>query len=188
MKKMALWLSALLAAIMVVGTACGGGGAPTPKPAATPTPKVASTPRPATTPTRAVTTPAAAPTAVAPTGPALEISTPKTDEFKFDKPSLSGKAGTQVTVRFRNSSLALEHNWVLVTAGTKDAVAAAGASAGPVNNWVAKGPNVLANTKVTKSGETAEVTFTVPAAGTYQFVCTFPGHAVTMFGEFKSTP
>jgi hypothetical protein len=26
--------------------------------------------------------------------------------------------------------------------------------------------------------------FTAPAAGTYQFVCTFPGHNFTMFGDF----
>ena len=28
------------------------------------------------------------------------------------------------------------------------------------------------------------VKFTAPSAGTYQFVCTFPGHNFTMFGDF----
>ncbi|MQG65022.1 MAG: azurin, partial [SAR202 cluster bacterium] len=33
-------------------------------------------------------------------------------------------------------------------------------------------------------GASGEVTFTAPASGTYQFVCTFPGHNFTMFGDF----
>ena len=32
------------------------------------------------------------------------------------------------------------------------------------------------------------VSFRLPPPGTYQFVCTFPGHSFTEFGEFTVTP
>ena len=58
-------------------------------------------------------------------------------------------------------------------------------SAGPDNNWVPPGdPRVIANTVLIGPGESTEVTFTAPESGTYQFVCTFPGHNFTMFGDF----
>jgi uncharacterized cupredoxin-like copper-binding protein len=34
------------------------------------------------------------------------------------------------------------------------------------------------------AGASEEVTFTAPAPGTYEFVCTFPGHNFSMFGDF----
>jgi azurin len=35
---------------------------------------------------------------------------------------------------------------------------------------------VIAHTALAGAGETVEVTFKVPAAGTYTYLCTFPGH------------
>jgi uncharacterized cupredoxin-like copper-binding protein len=35
-------------------------------------------------------------------------------------------------------------------------------------------------------GETIEFTFVVPAAGTYPFVCLYPGHYNMMVGTLKS--
>jgi azurin len=67
----------------------------------------------------------------------------------------------------------------------KDAVAADGTAAGPANNWVPPGDaRVIANTILLDPETFGEVTFTAPASGTYQFVCTFPGHNFTMFGNF----
>ena len=74
---------------------------------------------------------------------------------------------------------------MIVQDGTKDAVAADGTPAGPANNWVAPGDSrVIANTELLGPGESGDVTFTAPVPGTYQFVCTFPGHNFTMFGDF----
>ena len=74
---------------------------------------------------------------------------------------------------------------MIVQDGTKDAVAADGTPAGPANNWVAPGDSrVIANTALLGPGESGDVTFTAPVPGTYQFVCTFPGHNFTMFGDF----
>ena len=123
----------------------------------------------------------------APAG-SLAIST-EGDTLKFDQASLEAKAGSTVTVVFQNASTVNQHNWVLVQSGTKDEVAAAGTGAGPEGGWIALDDDrVLAKTSLLDPGASESVEFTVPAAGTYQFVCTFPGHNFTMFGDFIATP
>ena len=119
---------------------------------------------------------------------ALAIAT-EGDTLKFDLAQLEAKAGSTAAVVFQNSSTINQHNWVLVQAGTKDEVAAAGTGAGPEAGWIPQGDDrVIAATGLLDPGVTEEVSFTVPAAGTYQFVCTFPGHNFTMFGDFIATP
>lgn len=111
------------------------------------------------------------------------------DSLKFNKAKLTAKAGSEVVVVFNNASTVNQHNWVLVQAGTKDAVAADGATAGPGGSWLQAGDDrVVAHVDLLDPGATGEVRFTAPSAGTYQFVCTFPGHSITMFGEFEVTP
>jgi azurin len=129
---------------------------------------------------------------VAPTAAAgaanLEISA-KGDALEFNKTKLSAKAGAAVVLTFNNVSAINQHNWVIVQAGAKDAVATRGTTAGPANNWLQPGdPQVIASTPLLDPGKKAEVRFTAPPAGRYQFVCTFPGHNFTMFGDFEVTP
>ena len=130
-------------------------------------------------------TPAPPPTPE-PAGPiSLEISSVG-EEQKFDQETFAVREGAQVTLTYNNVSEALQHNWVLVKNGTKDDVAAAGQFF-PTDNWIdPDDPNIIdeAHTKLTDPGKTGQIIFTAPAAGKYQFVCTFPGHNLTMFGEF----
>lgn len=107
--------------------------------------------------------------------------------LEFDLSSLSAPAGSEVVLTFDNVSIINQHNWVLVQAGTKDAVSADGAVAGPSNSWVPPDDErVLAQTQLLDPGESEEIRF-VLGPGTYQFVCTFPGHNTTMFGDFQVT-
>ena len=115
----------------------------------------------------------------------LEINVPS-DALEFDKSTLSTEAGSEVVVVFKNGSSVLEHNWVLVNAGAKDEVATAGIAAGPHNNYIPPGDDrIIANSALLGPGATEEIRFTAPAAGIYQFVCTFPGHNFQMFGDFQ---
>ena len=167
---------AVLALLAVVGLACGG-TAPTPTPTPTPPPFSGSLyhPKPP------VTGPVCQ-------GPTLEISV-NGDALEFDKDRLEAAAGAEGVMCFNNVSSVNQHNWVLVNDGTKDEVAKRGLEAGPENGWLQPGdPDVIANVELLGPGEKGEVHFTPPAAGTYQFVCTFPGHNFTMFGDFMVTP
>lgn len=108
------------------------------------------------------------------------------DTLQFDRAKLQETALYSVRVTFTNASTVNQHNWVLVQPGAKDAVAAAGAEAGEANSWIQPDDDrVLAHTKLLAPGESEEVKFKGQIAGVYQFVCTFPGHSATMFGEFK---
>ncbi len=125
------------------------------------------------------------PTTAAPPGGGLAISVVG-DSLQYDKQSLTVSAGSDVTLSFTNVATVQQHNWVLVKPGTKDEVAMDGTFAGVANGWIpVDDDRVLANSKLLDAGASEEIKFTAPAAGTYQFVCTFPGHNATMVGEFK---
>jgi azurin len=111
------------------------------------------------------------------------------EEFKFAITTLTSKTGTDVLVRYKNNSKAVEHNWVLVKAGTEGDVANKGTTAA-ATGWIPQGhPGIVANTKLLKAGETGDARFTAPAVGKYKFICTFPGHFEGgMVGEFEVTP
>ena len=112
----------------------------------------------------------------------IEINT-NGDRLEYDSSALMVKASDEVILIFNNSSLALEHNWVLVKDGTKDEVAVSGVTAGAGNDWIPRNDQrVIAHSTLIGPLETVEVRFTAPPLGTYQFVCTFPGHSATMFG------
>ena len=118
----------------------------------------------------------------------LDVSV-KGEDLEYDIIEMSAPAGQEVTVQFRNVSKAQPHNWVLVQNGTKDAVTADGIESGEETDYVVPGDErVIAQTGLLAGKETGKVTFTVPPAGTYQFVCTFPAHNITMFGTFTATP
>lgn len=185
--KRAWAFSGIVAALMVMA-ACGSGttngdcvedqdGTLVPVPC--PTSVATSEPTPAPTPPTPIT-----PTPTQPCEPVLTISVDG-NALQFDKGTFTAKAGCKVGLEFDNVSTFNQHNWVLVKAGTKDEVAGRGLGEGPDNNYVQPGdPDVIAHTPLVDPGKTDKVEFTVPEAGAYQFVCTFPAHNFTMFGDF----
>lgn len=115
----------------------------------------------------------------------IEIGS-KGEELAFDKTELTVSAGQTVTIRFKNNSAVQQHNWILVKGGEAEAaaIANAGLSAGPAANYLpADKSNIIAESPLANGNETVEVTFTAPAAGTYLFICTVPGHYPLMQGK-----
>lgn len=123
-------------------------------------------------------------------GTVLEISTDG-EALAFSTTSLETQAGEPVTLRFTNSSTALQHNWVLVDGGEDVAqqVNQAGVAAGPEQAYVDESAgNVIAHTELLDPGAVGEVTFTAPDAGTYEYICTVPGHYPLMRGTLTVQP
>jgi azurin len=115
----------------------------------------------------------------------LEIGS-KGDELTYDKSELSAPAGAKITLKLKNNAASggNKHNWILVKGGQADAVATDGIAAGEAAGYLKAGDNrVIAHTKLSQPGETVEVVFDAPPPGTYDFICTFPGHNVTMKGK-----
>jgi azurin len=142
-------------------------------------------------PTATASTAQPTPTGQVPSGNVgLEIRTVGSS-LTFNTSSFAVKAGSDVTMKLVNGAPTpnLEHNWVLVKGGTESAVESAGLAAGPSKGWIQTGdPNVIANTPLVKGGATGSVSFKAPAAGSYGFICSFPGHAGTMHGTFTVVP
>ena len=113
------------------------------------------------------------------------------ETMAYDTTSLTVKAGQKVHLVLTNhaTSQAMKHNWVLVQPGKEDEVATAGMTAGEAAGYVPAGDaEVLASTPLSQPGGQVEVTFTAPAAGTYPYMCTYPGHYKTMHGTLTVTP
>lgn len=84
------------------------------------------------------------------------------------------------------SSPAMVHNVVVLSdAGAVDRVGQAAARA-PDN--IPDDDAILFYTPLTGPGERTAVVFTMPPAGEYPFICTWPGHYATMQGVLVSTP
>jgi uncharacterized cupredoxin-like copper-binding protein len=97
-------------------------------------------------------------------GGSASLSFEGNDSFQFTPSSASVAAEDEVEVTFNNVG-ALEHSWTLVG---NDADVNTVTDADAINS---------ATTGSVPGGGSDTITFTAPSAGTYQFVCTVPGHA-----------
>ena len=108
-------------------------------------------------------------------GGAVNVSTAG-EQLQFAPSNLSAAAG-DVKVSFKNGSSVQKHNFVLVKGGDDAAskVDEEGVTAGEAKGYIPDDPNIVAHTKLVDGGATDTATGNLPA-GTYTFLCTFPGH------------
>jgi len=100
-------------------------------------------------------------------------------EMTYEPNRLEVPAGSIVTITLENkaTSEAMIHNIVFIQKGKQTEVAEAGLEAGPEMEYIPDNENIIAATSLAGPGETVEVEFTAPdKKGTYQFICTYPGH------------
>lgn len=121
----------------------------------------------------------------------LEIS--GNDLMQFDKKELKVAGdctSVQLTLKHPGKlpKAAMGHNWTLVKTSDATAVANDGLAAGLASDYIKAGDKrVIAHTKVIGGGETTSITFAttgLKAGESYEYLCTFPGHAALMKGKF----
>jgi azurin len=107
------------------------------------------------------------------------------DQMKFNLTAISAKPGETIKVRLKSvgtlPKVVMGHNFVLLAKGTDAAAFANAAATASATGYIpaAMKPKILAMTTLAGPGETVEVTFKVPAAaGSYPYLCSFPGHFV----------
>ncbi len=144
--------------------------------------------------------PAPAPTAAAAPAPASgEVTKLQLGviplQMKFDKPTLTVKAGASVELLFENKSDPQPHNFVLLKPGTMAAVGALAdlqtdATAALARQYVPQSPDIIVHSsKLVNLGQKELIKFTAPATpGDYPYICTFTGHWRLMNGVLKVTP
>ena len=105
-------------------------------------------------------------------------------DMSYDTKELKVKSGAKVKVNLINKAAdaSMQHNIVFVKQGTEKDVAMEGLNFQKTNYFNSANPNVIAGSALAGPGQTVTVEFTAPAAGTYGFVCTFPGHFMKMIG------
>lgn len=120
---------------------------------------------------------------------AVTIEIEGNDKMQFNLSEITVKAGQEVTLVLKHVGTmpvtAMGHNFVLLKQGvdvnafSKDAISAKD------HEYIPEGTeDVIAHTKLIGGGESDTVVFTAPEAGSYDFICSFPGHHSMMKGKF----
>jgi azurin len=129
------------------------------------------------------------PAAKAPAAPAAAAKGGRTvnltggDDMKFNLTKIDAKPGEMIHVVLKNMGtipkIAMAHNFVLLTLTADPAEFTKAAMMAQATEYVPQDQKakILAFTKLAGPGETVDVSFKAPAkAGTYNYLCSFPGH------------
>lgn len=111
------------------------------------------------------------------------------DMMQYNTKEIRVKAGTMVTLTLKHigklDKQVMGHNWVLLKQGADLISFASQASSAQESDYIPEDTeDVIAHTKMLGGGQTDTITFEAPAPGTYQFLCSFPGHFAQMQGTF----
>jgi glucose/arabinose dehydrogenase/azurin/lysophospholipase L1-like esterase len=110
------------------------------------------------------------------------------EQMRYDQARMVVEAGKPFEVIFRNLD-AMPHNLVVVMPGTREKVGQMALTMPPKPDaegkvYVPKDKAVLASTKLVDPGQQETLLMTAPTEpGEYEYVCTFPGHFVIMWGK-----
>lgn len=121
-------------------------------------------------------------------GELVKVVVNSDDQMSYDTDEIKVPAGSRVELTLNHTGSfpkeSMGHNLVILAAGVDLNDYAQRAMGASDNEYVIDGKETVASTIVIGGGETTTITFDAPAAGTYQFVCTFPGHFFNMQGIF----
>jgi azurin len=112
------------------------------------------------------------------------------DQMQYNLKTFEVTAGDKVTLTLKHigqlPKVAMGHNVVVLKTGTAVPDFAMKATPAKDHDYIPQDAEskdkIIAHTKMIGGGESDTITFTAPAAGTYPFLCTFPGHFAMMQG------
>ncbi len=111
-------------------------------------------------------------------------------QMRYDLTKIEVRPGQKVKLVLENND-EMPHNLVICKPGNDRGLEVAKkawelAEKGMEKNWVPDDPRVLQATKMVQPHSKEELLFTVPKEiGDYPYVCTFPGHAMSMNGMLR---
>lgn len=108
--------------------------------------------------------------------------------LKFDKPELEVKAGAKVKLEFNNPD-DMQHNLVIGKPGSVEAISKLSLEmglSGSNRGYVPETDLILFHTSLMQPHSVESIYFRAPdKPGVYDFVCTYPGHAMVMRGKLR---
>ncbi len=115
------------------------------------------------------------------------------EQMRYDTPRLVVEAGKAFEIIIENPDF-MPHNLVVIKPGTREKIGNATATMMPDQldsqgrPFVPKSGDVLAATKLLESGARETLKMTAPTQeGVYEYVCTYPGHWMIMWGQLVVT-
>lgn len=111
------------------------------------------------------------------------------DKMQFDKNELKVGAGQTVALTLKHTGemdkTVMGHNFVLLQQGVDMNEFATKAMAAKETDYIPEDQSeIIAYTKTIGGGESVTITFEAPEVGTYDYLCSFPGHYGIMNGKF----
>ena len=111
------------------------------------------------------------------------------DQMQFNKNELKAVAGKEITITLKNvgkmDKAVMGHNFIVLKQGTDIPAYAKAAMDAKATDYIpaSEAKNVIAHTKLTGAGESDTIKFTITEKGTYDYICSFPGHYALMKGK-----
>lgn len=173
--------SLLIAATLITSLGCGSDPTPPPAPEA-------PAPAPAAAPVAAPTPPPAAPVTVTPDAEGV-VRITGNDQMRFSANRIEVKAGEKIKIELHNAGTlpkeAMGHNLIVLKPGIEASAFAAKALSAKATDYVPAeaAADVIGHTKLLGPGEKAVLELEPLTAGTYPFLCSFPGHVALMNGQ-----
>ncbi|WP_026978295.1 azurin [Flavobacterium tegetincola] len=117
-----------------------------------------------------------------------DITIESNDAMQYSTNELRAKAG-EITVTLKHTGkmekTVMGHNFVVFKMGTD--INAYGAKAADAKDTdyipASEAASVIAHTKLIGGGESDTITFSITEPGTYDYICSFPGHLALMKGK-----
>ena len=110
------------------------------------------------------------------------------DQMQFDKKELRVKEGQQVELTLIHSGKmtkeAMGHNFILLKQGTDMTAFGEEALNAKEADYIPESDAIIVHTRLLGGGQMDVITFDAPAKGTYDFLCSFPGHVALINGKF----
>lgn len=124
--------------------------------------------------------------------PIIELTIEANDQMKYNLDKLVVTAGQTVRLTLNHIGTmpveAMGHNWVLLAQGVEPSDFAAAAMDDKDNDYIPTeaewADKVIAHTTTIGGGAETTIEFEAPAKGSYDFICSFPGHFGMMNGKF----
>lgn len=120
----------------------------------------------------------------------VEITIEGNDQMQFNLDEIKVKAGSTVKLTLKHvgemSVTQMGHNWVLLKQGTDIMEFGQKAANAKERGYIPESEEdkVIVFTDILGGGEEDTIEFEAPAKGTYDFICSFPGHVSLMKGKF----
>jgi azurin len=120
-------------------------------------------------------------------GVSVFVVTSVREQMRYDTTQIVVQAGKPFEIIFENIDV-MPHNLVVVKPGTREAIGNAANFMPPTPDrlgraYVPASDNVIAATKMLEPGQKQKLFIQAPRTpGNYEFVCTFPGHWLIMWG------